>query len=69
LIVQSPGHTGAKLAPGIVRDAATTPFMAQLRFVIAGDDPESCEEARLAKLCSPVEGSGNQGSGLGAEVS
>jgi hypothetical protein len=30
-----------------VRDAATTPFMAQLRFVIAGDDPKSYE-ARLA---------------------
>jgi hypothetical protein len=26
-----------------VRDAPTTPFMAQLHFVIAGDGPESCE--------------------------
>ena len=35
--------TSAKLAPGIVRDAPTTPFMAQLHLVIAGDGPESCE--------------------------
>jgi hypothetical protein len=49
LIALSPGHTGAsaKLAPSIVRDAATPPFMAQLHFIIAGDDPKSCEP-RLA---------------------
>jgi hypothetical protein len=47
LIALSPGHTGAKLAPGIVRDAATPLFMAQLHFIVAGDDPESCE-AHLA---------------------
>jgi len=47
LIALSPGHTGAKLAPCIVRGAPTTPFMAQLHFVIAGDGPKSCE-ARLA---------------------
>jgi hypothetical protein len=68
LIALSPGRTGAKLAPGIVRDTATPPFMAQLHFVIARDDPKSCE-ARLAQFCSPVEGAGNQGSGLGAEAS
>jgi hypothetical protein len=33
LIALSPGHTGAKLAPSIVRDAATPPFMAFMAFM------------------------------------
>jgi hypothetical protein len=48
LIILLPGHASARQALCIVRDAACyLAFLARLHFVIAGDNPKSCE-AHLA---------------------